>query len=136
MNKMMLLIFILISAVMLGYGIMQYAGHKAALAAADSSWEQTIPDDGHYTGTYRLFGVKTACVQFNIRDRNLQTFGIGNLVTTPGHGVKSEIMDQIKINKNLRFDAVSGATISSQFVKAAITNAVKNKNHLTNHSPL
>ena len=105
---------------------MQYAGYKAAQTAGKEDFEEEILADGDYSGEYRFFGVKTAAsVQFSIRDKKLYRFNIDKILSTPGHDVKEHILHAIKPGGDLNFDAVSGATVSSQFVRAAIKNAVR-----------
>ena len=80
--------------------------------------------DGTYKGSFKPFNlIKLATVEFTIKERKIKRFEISRLFLTPWKEVRPSIQDSIKKNSSLKFNAVSGATRSSFYVKAAILNA-------------
>lgn len=85
---------------------------------------KTMPD-GRYHGAYQAWGwIPAAEVVFSIQDSVLIDFELLEVLTTPGYGAKAKIQKRIERSKNFFFDGVTGSTISSNFTKAAIMNAV------------
>ena len=86
----------------------------------ESIWE---PEIGSYSGEYHgLIGLSK--VSFEISDSGIEWFRIEQAGTTPFFSVKKEDFERhIMEQQKLDFDAVSGATYTSNFIKAAIIDA-------------
>ncbi|MBD3419992.1 MAG: FMN-binding protein [Chitinivibrionales bacterium] len=105
--------------------MLQVAGQKAEAHVGNFAPAATLFSDGTYRGEYKPFGFLTgARVEFEISDNSLSRFEIQKLHTTPGYGVKPRISARIDSTGALNFDAITGATISSYFTKAAIKNTL------------
>lgn len=105
--------------------LFQFSGVNAKKYAGDLIPDQTRLPDGSYTGTYKIYEVISAAkVTFEIQDSTLVHFQLNTLLSTPGYGAADKINHVIHKKMKLHFDAVSGATISSNYVKAAIKNAI------------
>ena len=87
----------------------------------ESIWE---PEDNTYYGEYKgIIGLSE--VSFKITGSEIEWFSVNQAGTTPFFLVKAEDFERhIEGQGRLDFDAVSGATLTSNFIKAAIINAV------------
>jgi uncharacterized protein with FMN-binding domain len=105
------------------------AGKKAEKEVGNFKPVTTDLPDGTYTGHYKAFGaIDAACVEFAIEDRKVKTFSLNKVLETPGHSGSELIINEIDRSKNLDFDAVSGATRTSFFIKAGIKDALSTAN--------
>lgn len=84
--------------------------------------------DGTYVGKYKLFSVFTLSkIKFDIKNGKISQFELKRLFHSPGSAYKEEIENQIKKTGKLEVNAISGATRTSNFAKAAIKDAIRNK---------
>jgi uncharacterized protein with FMN-binding domain len=85
--------------------------------------------DGNYKGKYKAFKLFTMSkVEFKVQNGIIIDISIDKLFHTPGSAYKNDIEKKIKQNKILEIDAVTGATRTSNFARAAIKNAIESKN--------
>lgn len=121
------LIIVLLSSaiiVFLTFSLLFHAAGRQAARIAEKQVNAAALEDGQYQGKYLAFGkVPAATVQFSVFEKRLINFNIVDVLTIPKYDVKPKMLSAVG-NQGLQFDAVSGATVSSQFVKAAIVNAV------------
>lgn len=83
--------------------------------------------DGTYYGKYKAFGIITmAKVEFTVQNGAIETIEFKKMFHSPGSPYKENIENQIKQTKRLEVNAITGATRSSNFAKAAIKKAIKN----------
>ncbi|MBN2104003.1 FMN-binding protein [bacterium] len=116
----------IILAVIMGSLFFHFAGKHACKIAESNSMPHQL-NDGIYKGEYyTIINVPAAKVQFTVKNSRLTNFWIIYVLTVPGYKVKGKIHKSIS-NEGLLFDAVTGATISSRFIQAAIMNAAKAK---------
>lgn len=124
-SSIILLIILLIATLL----TIHITGVKAKKYIGGFIPEITLLADGMYKGTYEIFGSKTAAdIEFTIEAGKVISVKLHTVFHTPGYRLPKKIIPLIEENKDLKFDAVTGATISSYFVKAAIKNAFENKN--------
>ncbi len=87
----------------------------------------SVLPDGKYAGrfspSFKRFGAE---VTFEIKDHRLGIIRFEELYGTPGYGAPQSTIEKIEETGNLDFDAVSGATITADFAKAAIRDAIEN----------
>lgn len=81
--------------------------------------------EGNYRGSFQAYHMNLATVSFTIDDDSIHCFTIERIFTAPWISIKEALTDSIQKNNSLNFDAVSGATQSSYYVKAAIQDAIK-----------
>lgn len=117
----------LIAGIIATYVLFIIAGRKATNITEDFSPDITRINDGLYQGEFTFLGVTRAKVAFEIRKGKLVELSFEKLSETPGYGAAFTIISVIKSNSKLDFDAVSGATITSNFAKAAIKDALSKK---------
>ncbi len=89
--------------------------------------------NGTYKGDFKVFDFITATdIEFKIKDGKVvsidfhRMLGSHNISGIPGYGSAEKVKASIERNKSLNFDAISGASRSTSFTKAAIKNAVMN----------
>lgn len=83
--------------------------------------------DGTYHGKYKAFGIITmAKVEFIVQNGFIITIEFKKMFHSPGSPYKENIENQIKQTKRLEVNAITGATRSSNFAKAAIKDAIYN----------
>ena len=125
-RKLILRLLILIMIILIaGYIMFNNAGKKADIYVGDYTPELENLSDGSYTGTYKhpIMG-KLADVEFTIFQGTVIHFQFRKLFCTPGYSIEKEITEFILNGNTLSFDALSGATKSSFFAKAAIKKAI------------
>jgi uncharacterized protein with FMN-binding domain len=84
--------------------------------------------NGIYEGKYKAFGMITMSkVQFEIEDGLVKSINFIKMFHSPGSIYKENIETQIKQTQKLEVDAITGATRTSNFAKAAIKDAVEKK---------
>lgn len=85
--------------------------------------------NGKYLGKFKAFKLFTLSkIEFEIEDGIVTNIEIIRLFHSPGNPYKDEIEYQIKKSKKLEVNAISGATRSSNFAKAAIKKAIEKRN--------
>ena len=83
--------------------------------------------DGTYQGAYSsIFEKFGANISFTVKKGQLIHFHFDHLYGTMGYGGPENVEMQIDQKEDLNFDAISGATITSNLAKAAIKNALDN----------
>lgn len=102
------------------------ANKKAHNYIANFSVKTSNLPDGTYHGKYKYVFFTLAQIEFKIEHGLAKTVQIKKLYQTPGSLYKSEIEKKLSDSKTIELDAVSGATRTSNFTKAAIKNAVEN----------
>lgn len=127
----MLRIFLFVSgtvALVLISGLIFFnlAGRNAATYVGDFRPDIMQIEDGNYEGSYYSFSKKIgASVSFEIKEGRLQNYHFDQLYGTIGYGAPENVRQQIDRNGNLDFEAVSGATVTSNLARAAIRNALE-----------
>lgn len=118
-----LLISLLIVTITWGV-LFHIAGTQAAKIAKSTNFKISL-SDGEYQGSYYAFKkIPAAKIRFAIKNNTLVNFYIIDVITVMHPNVKTN-MNKAIYNYGLDFDAISGATISSRFVQAAIADAIK-----------
>lgn len=83
--------------------------------------------EGAYRGEYQLLGLMTAAtVSFHVDSGRALDVRLERLAHSPGHESAKAIRTAVQASDDLLFDGVSGATLSSDFARAAIRVAVEN----------
>ena len=132
-NLKYLLLTILIVFLFAGYQLIKQSGIKAYKYVNNRTMDYSI-SDGQYNGSFNLWdNLVLAKVEFGISNGNIDTFAIPYLIDSPFKNVKKSVQDSIYKDSTLQFDAVSGATRSSFFVKAAILEAISKKDSTINN---
>ncbi|MCK5171705.1 MAG: FMN-binding protein [Bacteroidales bacterium] len=84
--------------------------------------------NGTYKGKFKAFKILTLSkVEFVIEDGLVKSIDFIRMFHSPGNPCKEEIENQIKQTQRLEVDAITGATRTSNFAKAAIKAAIKNR---------
>jgi uncharacterized protein with FMN-binding domain len=84
--------------------------------------------DGIYKGQYEIMHSRTAAdIEFTIADGKVISITLHKLFHTPMYPLPKKIKPAIEESRDLKFEAITGATVSSFFVKAAIKNAFNNR---------
>jgi uncharacterized protein with FMN-binding domain len=66
-----------------------------------------------------------AKISFNVKDGELVLYNFERLYGTIGYGAPQNVKSGIDQKEDLNFDAVSGATVTSNLARAAIKNALE-----------
>jgi LPXTG-motif cell wall-anchored protein len=83
-------------------------------------------ENGSYSGQFRTFmSLVRADIEFGIKDGVLTEFVLIKVTAFPCYGVDEKIASVINSSGDLNFEAITGATQSCSFVKAAIKDAIK-----------
>ncbi len=106
--------------------IFYLSGKKAEKFNGDFQPDISQLKDGKYHGAFSYFGDEKAEIRFEIIRGKLVACEFLELTSTPGYGAAYTVKTQIDSKKNLTFDAATGATITSNFAKAAIKDAIEN----------
>ncbi len=117
---------IVLAGILTGVGILNVAGSKANQFVGSFRLQVDSLTDQTYTGRYSVWGLTAAEVSFTVASGKLKEFRLNRVLSTPGYGIRQKITDTVTVSGNLDFDAISQATVSSNFVKAAIKDAVQN----------
>jgi uncharacterized protein with FMN-binding domain len=105
------------------------ANKNAQLYIQDFTPSTSSLPDGNYIGKYKAYKLFTMSkVEFTVQNGIIIDVSIDKLLHTPGSAYKDDIEKKIRQNKALEIDAVTGATRTSNFAKAAIKNAIESKN--------
>ena len=84
--------------------------------------------NGIYLGKFKVLKIFTLSkIEFEIENGIVKNVSLKKLFHSPGNPYKEEIEYQIKQTKRLEVNAISGATRTSNFAKAAIKAAIENK---------
>jgi len=125
--KLMAGIFGLLLAIILAMVLLFFlAGKKAGQEVNHFQVDISRMKDGRYQGSFSFLGSVKAEVEFEVRQGKLVEYQFLKLTETPGYGADYAVKAQIDARKDLNFDAATGATITSNFARAAIRDAVEN----------
>ena len=117
---------ILLLIIIISFLIFYLSGRNAKIFLGDFQPQISQLKDGIYHGTFSYLGDAKAEIRFEIMEGKLVAYEFIELTSTPGYGADYTVKTQIDSKKNLTFDAASGATITSNFAKAAIKDAIEN----------
>ena len=122
---------IIISLLVIGFFFFQHVGVEAEQYIGDFEFNLDELKNGDYSGSYKVCGIKTAAeITYSKQDSTVENVVIKSLLTTPGYYILEKISEKIQNNESLKFDAISGATISSNFLKAAIKNSITDTSYI------
>jgi uncharacterized protein with FMN-binding domain len=81
--------------------------------------------NGFYVGKFKAFRLITMSkVEFTVQNGEIKNIEFKKMFHSPGSPYKESIENQIKQSKQLEINAITGATRSSNFAKAAIKHAI------------
>jgi uncharacterized protein with FMN-binding domain len=116
-------IAVLITAALISFNL---AGRNAGKYVGEFQPMMSQIEDGRYEGEYSTIISRIgAKISFKIKDGELVNFQFEKLYGTIGYGAPQNIKAGIDQKENLNFDSISGATVTSNFAKAAIKNALE-----------
>ena len=102
------------------------AGRNAGQYVGEFQPRMSQIEDGLYEGEYSTMISKVgAKISFKIKDGELIRYDFEKLYGTIGYGAPQNIKAGIDQKEDLNFDVISGATVTSNFAKAAIKNALE-----------
>lgn len=104
----------------------KYAHIKAQEYTEDFNPATSKLKDGIYKGHFRFFLITFSKVEFEIETGKVKSIDFKKMFHSPGSLYKKDIEFQIKRRKLLEVDAITGATRTSNFAKAAIKDATEN----------
>ena len=123
------LLYILgILAVFIMAGLLSFnmAGRNAGKYIGEFQPVLSRIENGQYEGEYSTIISKVgAKISFKIKDGELIHYQFEKLYGTFGYGAPQSIKAGIDQKEDLNFDSISGATVTSNFAKAAIKNALE-----------
>jgi len=123
------LLYILgIVAVIIMAGLLSFnmAGRNAGKYVGEFQPMMYQIEDGLYEGEYSTLISKVgAKISFKIKDGELVHFQFEKLYGTIGYGAPQNIKSGIDQKEDLNFDSISGATVTCNFARAAIKNALE-----------
>lgn len=123
-NLKYLLILLGVSFLFLGYQYFKHAGLKAYRYVGKSKVAADTLPDGQYSGSFRPFNLLSlAKVHFQVENGKVKEFAIPRLMVSPWNRIKPSVTDSVMKNQSVHFDAITGATRSSYFIKAAVKKA-------------
>lgn len=121
-----ILLFVLLIIATSWYIYFNNIGKKAVEYTGDFKAGLNESHYGAYRGVYEVWpGREAAVVSFSADSGKLVQFNIDKLMQTPGYKIEQDIEERVQSSGELEFDAVSGATYSSFFIKAAIRKALE-----------
>lgn len=121
-----LIVFLSITLLFVAYMLVKNTGVKAYRVIQHHTYNEDTLTEGKYNGSFEAYNVKFAEVNFSLDNGKVKEFKIPTLIHAPWINVKTSIIDTITKKDTLDFDAISGATGTSLYVKAAIRDAIKN----------
>ncbi len=116
---------LLLMVILVVFLVFYLAGKKAENEVNHFEPDITKLKDGKYHGSYSFLGSVKAELEFEIMQGKLVEYHFIKLTGTPGYGADYTVKTQIDARKNLNFDAATGATITTNFAKAAIRDAIE-----------
>ncbi|MFP4023927.1 MAG: FMN-binding protein [Thiohalospira sp.] len=109
--------------------IIQKANKEAEKYIENFHPETSNLKDGLYQGKFKIFNLITLShVEFSIKNKKVEKLKFKKMFHTPGYLSKKDIEAKIKNTHQIELDAITGATRTSNFAKAAIKNAIVHKN--------
>lgn len=120
-----LIVFLAVVLMFIGYLIIKETKVKAYQYVKQStSLQDTLPE-GNYSGSFKVYNVEFAKVEFLIKNGKINNFKIPRVISVPWRKIRASVKDSVEKKNSLHFDAVTGATGSSLYIKAAIHEAIK-----------
>lgn len=113
---------VIIMASLLSFNL---AGRNAGKYVGEFQPMMSKIEDGRYEGEYTIISKVGAKISFKIKDGELVNYQFEKLYGTIGYGAPQNIKAVIDQKEDLNFDSISGATVTSNFAKAAIKNALE-----------
>ena len=114
---------VIVVAALLSFNL---AGRNAGKYVGEFQPKLSQIEDGHYEGEYSTIIRKVgAKISFKVKDGELVNFQFEKLYGTFGYGAPQNVKAGIDQKEDLNFDSISGATVTSNFAKAAIKNALE-----------
>lgn len=102
------------------------AGRNAGKYVGEFQPKLSQIEDGHYEGEYStIISEVGAKISFKIKDGELVNFQFEKLYGTFGYGAPQNVKAGIDQKEDLNFDSISGATVTSNFARASIKNALE-----------
>ena len=124
-----ILLYILgIGAIIILAGLLSFnmAGRNAGKYVGEFQPRMLQIEDGQYEGEYSaIFNKVGAKISFKVKDGELVHYNFERLYGTIGYGGPQNVKSGIDQKEDLNFDAVSGATVTSNLARAAIKNALE-----------
>ncbi len=100
-------------------------GKQAREYVGDFKPDVSELSDGTYKGTYDISKSKTGAeIEFTIESQRVTSLTVIKVHHTPLFPASKKIKRKIENDRNLNFDAITGATNSSNLLRAAIKNAL------------
>lgn len=116
---------IFMACLIAGLFIIFLAGRSARKAIGNFKPVMAELSDGIYQGNFTyLGGVISAQVSFEVRQGKLGIVKFDKLYGTRSLGAAQRVYAAIDDQRDLDFDGVSGATVTSNLARAAIKNAI------------
>jgi len=122
-----LIVFLIafIATPLIGKLVIKKANEEAKQFTQNFHPNTTQLSDGFYQGKFKVFNLITLShVEFTIKNNKIKKLRFKKMFHTPGYLSKKDIETKIKNTEHLELDAISGATNTSNFAKAAIKNAI------------
>jgi len=109
-----------------GMVIFNIAGNNAADYIGEFKPKLSQIENGTYEGEYySIFDKIGSKITFSVKDGRLIHYEFDKLYGTIGYGGPQSVISLIDQSNDLNFDAISGATVTSNLAKAAIKNALE-----------
>ncbi len=117
---------LIIMLVLLGaFALLQMAGYQAKKELKNFKSITNQVSDGNYHGSFATLGQVKAEIEFRIAKGKMTHIRVLQLTGTPGYGADYAVQMQLDNSRMPDFDAATGATITSNFAKAAIKDALE-----------
>ncbi len=102
-------------------------GKQAKEYVGDFKPDVSELSNGTYRGMYYISKSKTGAeIEFSIESHRVTSLLVINVYRTPFYPAAKKIKQTMENDRNLNFDAITGATNSSNLLRAAIKNALVN----------
>lgn len=118
-----------VTAIMIMAGLLTFnmAGRNAGKYVGEFQPRMSQIEDGQYEGEYSaLFNQLGAKISFKVKNGELVHYNFEKLYGTIGYGAPQNIKSGIDQKEDLNIDSISGATVTCNFARAAIKNALEN----------
>ena len=114
---------VIVVAALLSFNL---AGRNAGKYVGEFQPKLSQIEDGHYEGEYSTIIRKVgAKISFKVKDGELVNFQFEKLYGTFGYGAQQNVKAGIDQKEDVNFDSISGATVTSNFARASIKNALE-----------
>lgn len=110
--------------VIFGYTFFMFSSKKAKQYSVENHTEIIDAKSGVYSGEYKFTDfIVLAKIQFEVIEGKITNIQLKKLANTRTHKCENELIQRIENCQQIDFDAISGATGTSNFAKAALANA-------------